>query len=203
MWRHVNSNSSELAGGGNSSFKPWKYTNAPTAYFCFFSHMQSFRFCIQIHADRDANKNLSGWLEHFHPVMENGVQSGVDPNPLRKCVHQSKQKEVYTAAQQIAVYVGATSWGCIGALIFQCTIRWVTFFHMLNEKQTKWLCCCCYLRVTDQWYGDSLSLESWEGLLLNLNSVSVDWNTLANKKESESFLITKSIVFIAKELTAS
>lgn len=92
--------------------------------------MQSFRFCIQIHADRDASKNLSGWLEHFHPVMENGVQSGVDPNPLRKCVHQSKQKEVYTAAQQITVYVGATSWGCIGALIFQCTIRWVTFFHV-------------------------------------------------------------------------
>lgn len=56
-----------------------------------------------------AGLNLSGWLEHFHPVMENGVQSGVELNPLRKCVHQSKQKEVYTAAQQIAVYVGATS----------------------------------------------------------------------------------------------
>lgn len=59
MWRHVNSNSSELAGGGNSSFKPWKYTNAPTAYVCLFFHMQSFRFCIQIHADKDATNNSS------------------------------------------------------------------------------------------------------------------------------------------------
>lgn len=131
--------------------------------------MQSFRFCIQIHADRDASKNLSGWLEHFHPVMENGVQSGVDPNPLRKCVHQSKQKEVYTAAQQIAVYVGATSWGCIGALIFQCTIRWVTFFHMLNEKQTKWLCCCCYLRVW--WFSESGKL----GRLIVKSKFSISW----------------------------
>lgn len=59
--------------------------------------------------------------------MENGVQSAVQLNPLRKCVHQSKQEEVYIAAQQIAVYAGATSQGCIVALIFlfQCPSKWV------------------------------------------------------------------------------
>lgn len=91
--------------------------------------------------------NWPGWLicqrsETFYGDW--GVQSDTSLNPLRKCVHQCKQRK-FTPAPQISVYVGATSLGCRAALIvfpfYVCVIKWVTFFHMISEKQTNWFCC--------------------------------------------------------------
>lgn len=73
--------------------------------------------------------------------------------PLRKCVHQCKQRK-FSPAPQISVYVGATTLGCRAALIVlslsMCaSLTESLFFHLISAKQTNWFCCywwsagCC------------------------------------------------------------
>lgn len=89
--------------------------------------------------------NLPGWLtcqqsQTLPALTENGFQSEASLNPLRKCVHQCKQRKCILAPQ-ISVYVGATSLGCRATLIFFSlhvyVIKLVYFFHMMSEKKTK------------------------------------------------------------------
>lgn len=131
------------------------------------------------------------WLAHL-PAERNtsslyGDRRSIwcNARPLRKWVHQCKQRK-FTPAPQISVYVGATTLGCgVGLIFFSvffvvCVVNRVTFFHLITGKQTNWFCCYWWSAGCSSWInhkdafdeGESSSDWHW-GNLLSL----LEWDT--------------------------
>lgn len=137
------------------------------------------------HEDRDTTE-ISMWLK-FACRVKNFPHGGLGSI---WCIAQSPQEasapmqaeEVYSAAQQITVYVGAPSQWCRAALIlffFPCVSLNLSFFSSLDKWKTnidsvgidmahggfdgEEFCVECwrYLLSLLQWYTDTLSLNCW------------------------------------------
>lgn len=105
------------------------------------------------------------------PVWRSWARSDASLNPLRKCVHQCKQRK-FTPAPQICVYVGATSLGCGAAWIFffsspfRVCVSWTEFFffHMTSRKQTNRSCCYWWSAGCISWLNHR-GRFGWKGIL--------------------------------------